>query len=88
MPSRATKRRTRQPLADATASPEQTQLYPSLIEIFNGLQHVTSSEYALTQLKKLHKNSVSLPVKPVELSHSMAHGSNILSFSTLYRRII
>lgn len=47
---------------DAIASPDQTQLYPSLVEIFNALQHVTSSEHALTQLKKLHKNSVSFSI--------------------------
>lgn len=66
MPPRGTKRKTRQPLAVTTASPEQTLLLPSLIEIFNGLQHVTSSECALTQLKKIHKNTVSLPVEPVD----------------------
>lgn len=56
MPRKSRSSDARQPLA-RLASPDQTKLWPILVEIFNQSQHVATTDVALAQLIKIYKTT-------------------------------
>lgn len=76
----------RQPLCATPVAPEQTQIQPNLEEIFNNSQHMTSSDLALNQLKKLYKNTVSYtPIYKLVEHFSLANQNQSINPIKLFR---